>query len=152
MQIGFIEKGKVKEKIWHYLLNSKAISSFQNKARFFSLNILPAFLYNEALQRIQYHRDLGDRIIVVSASAEEWLKPWCDINKLELIATKLEKKDGKLTGKMMTPNCKGPEKVKRVKEFLKIEDYSYISAYGDSAGDKEMLQLAHYPFYRKFRK
>jgi HAD superfamily hydrolase (TIGR01490 family) len=152
MFVGLIDKGEVKEKIWIYLFNNILQKEFENKAHFFSTEILPTFLYQQAIEKITEHRNRGDRLIIVSASAEEWLKPWCQLHKIELIATQLEKKDGKLTGKMASKNCKGPEKIRRIKELLDFNDYQSIYAYGDSDGDKEMLSIATFPFYRKFKK
>ncbi len=151
MYLGIIEKGKVKEKLWVYLLNNASSIEFAKKAEDFSLNILPKLLYDEAMKKIKEHKKIGDRVIVVSASAEDWLKPWCELNHLELLATKLEKFNDRLTGKMTGKNCKGPEKVNRIKEILDINNYNKIYAYGDSSGDKEMLAIANYPFYRKFK-
>ena len=88
---------------------------------------------------------------VVSASAENWVKPWCDKYGLICLATKLEVKDGIITGKLNGRNCYGDEKVCRIKERLDLSDYHEIIAYGDSSGDKEMLELAHHPFYKPFR-
>ena len=70
---------------------------------------------------------------------------------IELIATKLEFKAGKLTGKFATNNCYGAEKSHRIKELFDLELYDYIYAYGDSRGDKEMLALADESFYKPFR-
>lgn len=152
MYFNITEKGKIKEKIWVSSFKNASVKQFQIKATSFSLNILPTFLYKEALEKLREHQNNGDRVIVVSASAEDWLQPWCEINNIELIATKLEKKDGKLTGKMATLNCKGPEKTRRIKELLNLDDYQSIYAYGDSEGDKEMLQIATFPNYRIFKK
>lgn len=149
--LGLIDTQKVKEKIWTKFFFNASIREFENKADFFSQNILPSFLYHEALNKIVEHKKNGDRIIVISASAEDWLKPWCKKNNLELIATQLEKQNNRLTGKIVGNNCKGSEKVIRIKHYLNLKDYNYIFAYGDSNGDKEMLAIAHYPFYRKFK-
>ena len=59
--------------------------------------------------------------------------------------------DGKITGKLINGNCYGNEKVLRVMRLVNIEDYEEIYAYGDSRGDKELLSIAHKPFYKPFR-
>ena len=43
------------------------------------------------------------------------------------------------------------EKVRRVKERYNLDDYDHIYAYGDSRGDKELLELADEGFYQPFR-
>ena len=47
-------------------------------------------------------------------------------------------------------NCKGTEKVNRLKAYLDISTYDEIIAFGDTRGDKEMLGLAGKSYYRYF--
>jgi phosphoserine phosphatase len=56
----------------------------------------------------------GHKVVIVSAFIECWLKKWCD--KINLITTRLEIQEGKITGKFATKNCYGIEKVNRIKE------------------------------------
>jgi phosphoserine phosphatase len=60
--------------------------------------------------------------------------------------------DGRITGRFKTKNCYGPEKVNRIKAVLKgpREDYE-IFAFGDSRGDREMLNFADQGFFKPFR-
>ena len=82
---------------------------------------------------------------------ECWLKPWCNENNLDLIATKLEIKNGIVTGNFLSKNCYGIEKANSVNEVYDLNDYDHIYAYGDSRGDKELLALADESFYKPFR-
>jgi hypothetical protein len=47
-------------------------------------------------------------------------------------------------------NCRGPEKVVRLQNLLGPLDTYELYAYGDSDGDKEMLEAANHSFYRAF--
>jgi len=47
-----------------------------------------------------------------------------------------------VTGKFLSKNCYGIEKANKVKEAYNLSDYDYIYAYGDTRGDKELLELA----------
>jgi len=69
---------------------------------------------------------------------------------MEIISTRLETKDGLLTGNFATPNCYGPEKVRRIREVVDLSAYQTVYAYGDSRGDREMLEIAHEKGYRVF--
>jgi phosphoserine phosphatase len=60
-------------------------------------------------------------------------------------------KQGIITGKISGRNCHGDEKVCRIKEHFNVSQFSEVIAYGDSAGDKEMLALAHRRYYKPFR-
>lgn len=89
--------------------------------------------------------------MVVSASPENWIQKWSFSEGLELIASKLEVNNGKITGKILGKNCHGVEKLKRIKEKYIIEDYKVIYAYGDTSGDRPMLNVATHSFYKPFR-
>jgi phosphoserine phosphatase len=69
---------------------------------------------------------------------------------LELIASRLEVSGGKVTGKILGKNCHGDEKVVRIKEVYDLTNYNIIAAYGDTGGDKPMLELADQAHYRPF--
>ncbi len=126
-------------------------NKFKKIAEEFSLNHIDGMVRAGAIEKIRWHKGQGHRVVVVSASMECWVKPWCNKQGLELIATRLEIKQHKLTGRFATPNCYGPEKAERIKEKYDLTNYEIIYAYGDSRGDKEMLALAHHRFYKKFR-
>ena len=96
------------------------------------------------------HIEQGDRVVLVSASIENYLEPFSREFKVEIICTQLEVIDGILTGNFKSPNCYGLEKVKRIKDEVDLSVYKEIHVYGDSAGDTEMLDLATHPFYRNF--
>ena len=72
-----------------------------------------------------------------------------------LSGTHLEVKDGKITGIIEGHNCYGEEKVNRIKEYMQANDIEraeyYIYAYGDSQGDKQMMEYADESFYKPFR-
>lgn len=89
-------------------------------------------------------------IVVVSASIFNYLSPWCDENGFELISTELEVFDGKLTGRFLTPNCNGNEKVRRIKEQYNLSEYNEIHVFGNSNGDKPMLELGTHKYYKFF--
>ena len=48
-------------------------------------------------------------------------------------------------------NCRGPEKVRRVRALVDLEVFDRVWAYGDSSGDRELLAIADEPSFRPFR-
>ena len=120
----------------------------QNK---FSLTNIDIFIRKNALERIKWHQKNNHKVVVVSASIDYWLKPWCDKNHIDLIATQLEVNNNKLTGRLDNKNCFGSEKVRRIMGKYKLSNYDYIYAYGDSRGDYEMLQISSEKSYKPFR-
>ena len=150
-KLNLIPNYKAKQYMLSYFFRGINKENFMQMANEYSLKYIKTILRPKAIEKIAWHKKQGDRIVIVSASIECWLKPWCDENKLELIATKLETKNGIITGKLLTKNCYGIEKVNRIQESYNLSDYGYIYAYGDSCGDKEMLALADESFYKPFR-
>jgi HAD superfamily hydrolase (TIGR01490 family) len=115
------------------------------------LNELQAELRPEALQRLRWHQQRGDRVLLCSASPRLLLQPLADWLGVELLCTELEQRDGSWFPQLASPNCKGSEKVRRLEQHLGPLDGLTIEAYGDSKGDRELLQVAALPHYRSFQ-
>lgn len=104
----------------------------------------------EAMQKLQWHKNQKHTIYIVSASVENWVRPWAEKNKIDLLATQLST-TGKTIDKVFgSENCYGQEKVNRIQQELGNLDGYEIYAYGDSGGDKAILALAQHKFYRCF--
>lgn len=146
-----ISNNRAKEKLFTYFFKDMPEEVFSDLGRSFSINEIDNFLRPEAMKRIDWHKNKNHRVIVVSASIEDWLLSWCEQNDIELISTRVELKDGLLTGRFDTPNCYGEEKVRRLKAIFSSKNYIYKYAYGDSEGDRELLQLAENAYYKTFR-
>jgi phosphatidylglycerophosphatase C len=150
-KLKFIPNYKAKQIMLSYFFQGMDGQQFQKVAEEYSIKHIDTILRPKAMEKITWHKELGHKVIVVSASIECWIRPWCDQNGLDLIATKIEVKDALITGKFLTKNCYGIEKANRVKEAYNLDDYDYIYAYGDTCGDKELLELADESFYKPFR-
>ena len=142
---------KAKEKLIKYFFEGWNSQDFKDIAKRYSLNEIDTIVYSSALEKIQWHKDNGDKIVVVSASIDFWLEPWCQKYKLDLLSTKLEIKNNKVTGNLLGNNCYGIEKASLVKKNLNLDAYSIIYAYGDSKGDRELLALANIKYYKIFK-
>lgn len=139
---------QLKERFLTYYFGGMSTETFKQVVKEYTEEKMPKILRKTMLERIEWHKKRGDRVIVVSASLTLWLTHFTEINNIELIATEAEIVNNTITGKLATKNCHGPQKVKRVKEFLNTSEYNEIWAYGDSRGDKEMLEMADHPFFR----
>ncbi len=150
-KLKLIPNYKAKQYMLSYFFKGMSEEKFMQVANEYSLNQIKTILRPKAIEKITWHKKQGHKIVIVSASIECWLKPWCDENNLNLIATKLEIKRNIITGKFLTKNCYGMEKVNRIQELYKLSDYDYIYVYGDSHGDKELLALGDESFYKPFQ-
>lgn len=149
-KLRFISNESAKQIVLSMFYKGQHSLNFQKKCENYSLNEMPKIIKKNAYEKLQWHKEQGHKVVIVSASLKCWLKPWCDKEEIELISTELEMKNGILTGKMSTKNCFGAEKVRRIEEKYNLSKDDEIYAYGDSIGDKEMLEISTYPNYRVF--
>jgi HAD superfamily hydrolase (TIGR01490 family) len=143
---------QLKRIVSRYFLRGRSKEELEKHAKVFQQKILPDILREEALERIAWHHDQGHEVVLVSASFELWLKDFAEQYKMILISSRLECIKGIITGNLEGKNCKGVEKVSRIRESFKIEEYDRVYAYGDSTGDKEMLEIADEKHFRPFRR
>jgi HAD superfamily hydrolase (TIGR01490 family) len=110
--------------------------------------VLPKTVRLSALDRIEWHTSRGDDVVVVSASLDVYLAPWCEGRNLPYICTTLEERAGRLTGRCVDGDCSGAEKARRIQKRFNLRQYDLVYAYGDTPDDREMLELAHKKYYR----
>jgi phosphatidylglycerophosphatase C len=151
MKLGLVSNQYTKELILKYFFGKMREQDFQNLSDEFAQKEIPALVRPKALEEIKKLKENGFDIVVVSASAENWIREWCRSQHLQLIATQLEVKDGKITGRIAGRNCHGKEKVERITSKFNLADYRDIYCYGDTGGDKPMLALGTVKFYQPFR-
>lgn len=95
--------------------------------------------------RLRLHQEWGDVVVIVSASFGEYMHVVGDLLEVDaVLCTELTKHDGTLTGELDGANCRGEEKVRRLREWLSTTGLGgdVDVAYGDSAGDAAMLGAA----------
>lgn len=109
---------------------------------------LAPILRRRALERIEWHKTQGDTVVVVSAALDVYLRGWCDSLGVDVICTRLEERNGRLTGRYLDGDCCGGEKAARIRRCYDLRRYAIIYAYGDTDEDREMLELAHEKYFR----
>lgn len=147
---GFMSRKKFKELVFKLTIKGWTKEKFHDAAQDFYRQKVKTYLRKPALDEIKMHLENGADVSLVSASPEDWLWPFTEEAGINLIGTRLEVKDGRYTGNIVGGNCRRAEKVNRVKEVYNLENYSDIYAYGDSTGDKEMLEMSNHPHFRTF--
>lgn len=149
MKFGLYPNWKAKQHVFSYFFRGMKIDDFDSVCRRFAVDCR-YLLRPEAVKDIETAMTEGIKVYVVSASIDNWVQPFFEFAKV--LGTQIEVINGILTGRFMTPNCYGPEKVRRIKEVLtEPRSHYYIIAYGDSRGDKEMLDYADEEYFRPFR-
>lgn len=150
-KLNIIPNYQAKERILRYFFKDERFDHFQGVCDDFATRCLPKLIRPNALLEIERLKKENIEVVIVSASAENWITKWSTALGLRLIATKLEVRDNKITGNIDGRNCYGAEKVNRIKEIFEIDGYKAIHAYGDSRGDREMFEIAHKTFFKPFR-
>lgn len=150
-KLKIISNQLAKEKVLAFFFKNTIQENFDEKCRAFAKERLPRLLRPKALAEISKLQKENIPVVIVSASPENWIRPWAESLQLDLIATCMKTKDGRLTGKIEGKNCHGNEKATRINAGFKLSGYDKIYAYGDTSGDKPMLRLAHVSFYKPFR-
>lgn len=153
--LGFLagrnDRVETKEAILRYFLAGKSSDELFEAGEDFAEKVLPRLERKVAMKRLEWHQKGGHLCLLVTASMDIWTHAWAKKNGLALISTRSHfDEDGLFTGKIQGENNWGPGKEKNLKAFLDQKNVNQIYAYGDSSGDREMLAMADYPFYRTF--
>jgi HAD superfamily hydrolase (TIGR01490 family) len=148
---GLITNSKAKEKLFSIFFNRLSIEQFSKLCLDFSKFIIPVIIRKDAFNKMQTHLLNNDTVCIVSASITDYIQPWASNYGVAVIGTEISKSNKMITGDFSSPNCIGKEKVNRINQHYALSNFEEIHAYGDSAGDKEMLDLATHPNYRVFK-
>ena len=115
----------------------------------FAQEVASERLRPDTVARLRRHQELGHTVILASASLDPYLVPLGETLEVDgVVCTVLERgTGGRLTGRLVGPNCRGAEKARRVRAWLEEAGLASAKlwAYGDSEGDSELLALADHP-------
>ncbi len=150
LKVGMVSRQKAKEKLLSHFFGNMEYQEFTEICQSFSRHKLPQLVKKEALNKIEELRLAEFEIVVVTASASDWVMYWCAERQISLIASELQVSESRLTGKLKGKNCNTAEKAVRIRNAYDLTQYAEIFCFGDSSGDREMLSMATQSFYRKF--
>lgn len=153
MKLHLRDNGQTKEELFARHFKGMTTEAFDKVCRRFAAE-RKGLLRKEGQSAMRRAMEQGARVLVVSASVDNWVAPF--FPGVDVLGTQAEVTDGRLTGRFLTRNCYGQEKVNRLKqavpELRNNRQQYYIVAFGDSRGDKEMLEFADERHYKPFRK
>lgn len=147
-RVGWLSGSTVRQQVVFFGLRGISKAYLDELGKVHADNFLGRVIRTQALERINWHLESGDRVIVVSASLDSYLKPWCERLGVELICSELAAKGDTLTGKYKGGDCSGSEKARRVQALVNLEDYKTIYAYGDTIEDNELLSIADERYFQ----
>jgi phosphatidylglycerophosphatase C len=135
-----------KELLFRRTLGGVASSRADEVSDRFARHHLARHLRADVRARFEWHRDRGDRLVIVSASPEIYVRVAGGLLGADgVVATRLAVDDrGLLTGHYEGANCRGEEKLRRLREWMTGAGVApdRLWAYGNSRGDLRMLRAA----------
>lgn len=147
-KLGVISGTIVRAGVIGFGFRGLAESRIRQLGEAFSSEVLPGVIRHEALERIQWHKAQGDTVVVVSGALDVYLSHWCRQHDVDLICSRLEARDGTLTGRYEGAQCVRTEKSRRVAAQYDLSRYPVVYAYGDTREDLDMLGIASRKYYR----
>jgi HAD superfamily hydrolase (TIGR01490 family) len=148
MKLRLYPNWKCKQRVFSFFFKGMDAKVFRQLCEQFSERI-EGFKRTSVLEIFQQHVSDGAEVYVVSASVDEWIAPFCRKYGIDnVIGTKIEiDSNGALTGRFSTRNCYGQEKVCRFMEAEPDRRAYTLYAYGDSRGDRDIIELADKGFW-----
>jgi phosphatidylglycerophosphatase C len=140
------KRDALKAELIRRLLTGYDATRLDTVGRAFAFDILRRHLRSDTVERVDWHRTQGHRLVVVTASLGVYVRPVAERLRFDgVLATELEvRDDGTLTGRLAGANVRGAEKAHQLNIWL-ADDGAYVWAYGDSSGDRELWSRADQP-------
>jgi len=96
------------------------------------------------IDKLLWHKNNNHTVVIISGGFSEYIRYYAqkyDINYV--IATELEVKDGKFTGKIYGIDCMGINKIEKLRDTINLDDYDLKNsyAYSDHISDIPLLSL-----------
>lgn len=146
------DRDRVKELVVGGVLRGRKVAQVEAMGEQFAEQVAADWLRADTVARLRWHQRMGHRIVLVSASLSPYLRPLGRTLGVDdvLCAEPLREGDHFADG-LQGANCRAAEKVRRLEEWLATSDLrdATVWAYGDSAGDRELLARADHPLLVK---
>ena len=146
------DRGAIKAASVREFLKGVDRAALEADAERFADRVWDRFMRPDALETWNEWGRRGAHRVIVTASPDTTVAPFARrLGAEALLGTRLVF-DGqdRVTGAFATPNCRGEEKVRRLRAAYG-DEVRLIAAYGDTSGDTEMLAIADEPGFRVFR-
>jgi phosphatidylglycerophosphatase C len=144
--MGAASRDDAKERLLRRLVGGRRHADLAAHGSEYGERVATSGLRPDIVARLRGHAEEGHEIAIVSASLDLYIDRAAELLGVEtVLCSRLEVDgDGRVTGALAGGNCRGPAKIRRIREHFGAGGYE-LWAYGDSAGDAEMLAAADHP-------
>ncbi|WP_240609543.1 HAD-IB family hydrolase [Phenylobacterium deserti] len=146
------DRGRIKAAAVSVFLRGVPRATLEADARRFADQHARSLFRPDALEAWRRWREEPVRLVIVTASPALTVAPFARaLGADDLLGTELAfDAQDRVAGGFASPNCRGPEKMTRLKAQFG-ENLVLKAAYGDTGGDKEMLEAAETAGFRVFK-
>ena len=132
MKLRLYPNWKAKQRVFSYFFKGMTLEEFDALCRQFAADHRE-LLRPEGVKVLQQAQADGAEVLIVSASIDNWVQPF--FPDVKVVGTQVEVKNGCLSGRFLTQNCYGEEKVRRILAIYPDRSAYHLTAFGDSRGD-----------------
>ncbi len=160
-KLGVIDRHFAKKHVVKAFFTAHDSTKIQQKADMFARTVIPTLIRPQGLTQFQADCQSSEHVYIVSASISPYLHAWAQaqgLDKARVIATDLalisDTIPPKTSGQIEGLNCWGEHKITKIQMAMRaqgFESFQISNAYGDSRGDKEMLDCAQFAHFKPFR-
>ncbi len=151
MKLGLYPNWKAKQRVFSHCFRGMAVDTFNSLCSRFARD-KARLMRPKGMKKLREVLAEGGKVVVVSASVNNWVEPFfAGIGGVYVVGTMVEEREGVLTGRFLTKNCYGEEKVTRLLQLFPERTQYWLTAYGDSRGDFELLDFANESYYQPFK-
>ena len=128
-QLKLLDFGQTHTQLMHYVGRQGRADTLRFFAAWVACHLLPR-LTPAGKAKIQWHKNQGHRVVIISASIEEIVKPVAEYLKLgqDYLCTHLAVKNNHYTGNLEGPLCYGPGKVHWAKTWAAKNNVDFPQA------------------------
>lgn len=146
------DRGRIKAAATREFLSGVPRETLEAEAKAFARESAQALLRSDAVATWRWWRAREAVMVIVTASPDAVVAPFARALGADvLLGTQLEyDAEDRVTGAFACPNCRGDEKVIRLRAHFG-DDVRLAAAYGDTSGDRAMLKIADEKGYRVFK-
>lgn len=146
------DRDRLKELFVGGVLRGRPVADVEALGATFAGEVFDGWLRADTLARLRWHQAAGHRTVLASASLGPYLRPLGERLGVDAVLCAEPRRHGdRFADGLDGANCRAAEKVRRLDAWLEAHDLrdAVVWAYGDSAGDRQLLERADHPMLVK---